>query len=71
MDEPPADRHPRQYGGQRKDGQRQRSTASCSAHVRTKPVSRNRPGVTRSLIGRRCPSSIQACGNGAPGRVPG
>ena len=31
------------------------------------------PGATRSLIGRRRPSSssTQACGSGAPGRVPG
>jgi hypothetical protein len=32
-----------------------------------------RPGATRSLTGRRRPSSssIQACGSGAPGRVDG
>jgi hypothetical protein len=36
-------------------------------------ISRNRPGATRSLTGRRRPSSssIQACGSGAPGRVDG
>jgi hypothetical protein len=36
-------------------------------------IGRNRPGATRSMTGRRLPSSssIQACGSGAAGRVEG
>ena len=47
--------------------------ASHHAAPSSPAISRKRPGVTRSLIGRRLPSSssIQACGSGAPGRVDG
>ena len=47
--------------------------ASHHAWPSSPAISRNRPGATRSLIGRRWPfsSSIHACGRGEPGRVVG
>src|SRR5215468_2264856 len=47
--------------------------ASHQAWPSSPAISRNRPGATRSLTGRRLPSSssIQAWGSGAPGRVDG